>query len=47
MEVRTVVDAGPLTGWLNAAEQWHEWSVSVLKKVRGPIHTSKIVLGEA
>jgi predicted nucleic acid-binding protein len=27
--------------------QWHEWSVSVLKKVKGPIHTSEIVLGEA
>jgi len=47
MEVRTIVDAGPLIGWLNAADQWHEWSVSVLKKVKGPVHTSEIVLGEA
>ena len=47
MEVRTIVDAGPLIGWLNATDQWHEWSVSVLKKVKGPIHTSEIVLGEA
>jgi predicted nucleic acid-binding protein len=47
MEVRTIVDAGPLIGWLNATDQWHGWSVSVLKKVKGPIHTSEIVLGEA
>ena len=47
MEIRTIVDAGPLIGWLNATDQWHEWSVSVLKKVKGPIHTSEIVLGEA
>ncbi len=47
MEVQTIVDAGPLIGWLNATDQWHGWSVSVLKKVKGPIHTSEIVLGEA
>jgi predicted nucleic acid-binding protein len=47
MEVRTIVDAGPLIGWLNATDQWHRWSVSVLQKVKGPIHTSEVVLGEA
>ena len=47
MEVRTIVDAGPLIGWLNATDQWHGWSVSVIKNVKGQIQTSEIVLGEA
>ena len=47
MEVKTIVDAGPLIGWLNAADQWHKWSVSVLSARRGALHTTEIVLGEA
>lgn len=47
MEIKTIVDAGPLIGWLNAADQWHEWSVSLLSTQRGPLHTTEIVLGEA
>ena len=47
MPVRALVDAGPLIGWLNASDQWHAWSCSVLSKVRGPLHTSEIILGEA
>jgi predicted nucleic acid-binding protein len=47
MEIKTIVDAGPLIGWLNAADQWHEWSVSLLSTRRGPLHTTEIVLGEA
>ena len=42
-----IVDAGPLIGWLNANDQWHEWSVSTLSARRGPLHTTEIVLGEA
>jgi len=47
MEIRTIVDAGPLIGWLNANDQWHEWSVAALSARRGPLHTTEIVLGEA
>ena len=47
MEIRNLVDAGPLIGWLNAADQWHDWSVFTLSKVLGPLHTSEIILGEA
>jgi predicted nucleic acid-binding protein len=47
MEVRNLVDAGPLIGWLNASDQWHEWAVKTLSSVRGPLHTAEIVLGEA
>jgi predicted nucleic acid-binding protein len=47
MEVANLVDAGPLIGWLNAADQWHAWATRILSKVRGPLHTTEIVLGEA
>ena len=47
MEIRTIVDAGPLIGWLNENDQWHEWSVLALSARRGPLHTTEIVLGEA
>jgi predicted nucleic acid-binding protein len=47
MEIANLVDAGPLIGWLNATDQWHEWSVETLSSVRGPLHTTEIVLGEA
>ncbi len=47
MEVETIVDAGPLIGWLDAGDQWHQWSVSILSTRRVPLHTTEIVLGEA
>ncbi len=47
MDVKTLVDAGPLIGWLNAGDQWHDWSVAALKSRRGSLHTTEIVLGEA
>jgi predicted nucleic acid-binding protein len=47
MEVRSIVDAGPLIGWLNRSDQWHHWSVKVLGSVAGPLYTTEVVLGEA
>lgn len=47
MEIETLVDAGPLIGWFDAADQWHEWSTTVLARHRGHLHTTEIVLGEA
>lgn len=47
MDVKTIVDAGPLVGWFNAADQWHGWSIDALSSRRGPLHTTEIVLGEA
>ena len=47
MAVNTLVDAGPLVGWFNASDQWHEWSVAALESRRGALHTTEIVLGEA
>jgi hypothetical protein len=31
----------------HASDQWHDWSVETLSAVRGPLHTTEIVLGEA
>jgi predicted nucleic acid-binding protein len=47
MDVRRIVDAGPLVAWLNASDQWHRWSATTLAQGRGPLHTTEIVLGEA
>jgi len=47
MAVDTIVDAGPLVGWLNGSDQWHEWSRQALSRRRGVLHTTEIVLGEA
>lgn len=46
-DVRTIVDAGPLIGWLDVADQWHGWCVEALSARRAPLHTTEIVLGEA
>jgi hypothetical protein len=32
LEISTIVDAGPLIGWLNATDQWHRWSVDRLSR---------------
>ena len=47
MDVRRIVDAGPLVAWLNRADQWHDWTSKALARDRGPLHTTEIVLGEA
>lgn len=47
MDVKTLVDAGPLIGWFNASDQWHGWSVEALRSRQGALHTTEIVLGEA
>ena len=47
MDVKRIVDAGPLVAWLNQADQWHAWATEALAQGRGPLHTTEIVLGEA
>ncbi len=47
MDVETIVDAGPLIGWLDRGDQWHQWSVRALSARRLPLHTTESVLGEA
>jgi len=47
MDVKRIVDAGPLVAWLNASDQWHKWATAALTQGQGPLHTTEIVLGEA
>ena len=47
MAIETIVDTGPLVGWFNETDQWHDWSVAALRRCRGPFYTTEIVLGEA
>lgn len=47
MDVRTIVDAGPLIGWFSESDQWHAWSVEAIVGRGGVLHTTEIVLGEA
>ena len=47
MEIVHLVDAGPLVGWFNANDQWHDWATDTLSRVNGPLHTTEIILGEA
>ena len=47
MEIETIVDAGPLIGWLDGGDQWHRWSVQTLSRRKLPLHTTETVLGEA
>jgi len=43
MDVKRIVDAGPLVAWLNQADQWHAWATEALAKDRGQLHTTEIV----
>ncbi len=42
-----IADTGPLIGWINARDQWHEWSVAVLAALRPPLITCESVIAEA
>lgn len=42
-----IVDTGPLVGWINRRDQWHEWSVSVMEMLKPPLITCESVMAEA
>jgi predicted nucleic acid-binding protein len=42
-----LVDAGPLVGWLDGSDQWHEWSVRSLRVLPGPLVTTETAFAEA
>ncbi len=42
-----IVDTGPLIGWINSRDQWHDWSVGVLSALRPPLLTCESVIAEA
>lgn len=41
-----IVDTGPLVGWINRRDQWHEWSASVLESLTPPLVTCESVIAE-
>ena len=42
-----IADTGPLVGWINARDQWHDWSVGVLDTLEPPLITCEAVIAEA
>lgn len=42
-----VVDTGPLVGWINSRDQWHEWSAAALSELNPPLITCEAVIAEA
>ncbi len=45
-DVRYLVDAGPLIGWFNERDQWHDWSVATLRAADDRLWTSEAVFVE-
>ena len=46
-DIRYLVDAGPLIGWLSRRDQWHDWSTQALQAVDDVLWTSEAVFAEA
>jgi predicted nucleic acid-binding protein len=44
--INYLVDAGPVVGLLNRADQWHAWSASALTVLDEPLGTTETVWGE-
>jgi predicted nucleic acid-binding protein len=42
-----IVDTGPLVGWINRHDQWHDWSVGVMATLTPPLLTCEAVIAEA
>ncbi len=42
-----ILDTGPLVGFLDASDQWHEWSVARFGELPSPMLTCEAVLSEA
>lgn len=43
---RVIVDVGPLTAFMDAADAWHSWAVERFKEIEGPLLTVEPVLAE-
>jgi predicted nucleic acid-binding protein len=42
-----LLDTGPLVGFLDESDQWHEWSVARFNELPGPMVTCEAVVSEA
>jgi predicted nucleic acid-binding protein len=45
--INYLVDAGPLIGFLDADDQWHEWSRQTLAVLAEPLATTETAVAEA
>ncbi len=44
---RIILDTGPLVGFIDADDQWHDWSVARFNELPGPFLTCEAVVSEA
>ncbi len=44
--INYLVDAGPLIGFLDRDDQWHEWSLRTLEVLDEPLATTETVVAE-
>ncbi|MBA2434767.1 MAG: PIN domain-containing protein [Verrucomicrobiota bacterium] len=42
-----ILDTGPLVGWINRRDQWHEWSVAAMEALQPPLITCEAIIAEA
>lgn len=42
-----ILDTGPLVGFLDGSDQWHEWSLAQFGELPSPMLTCEAVLSEA
>ncbi len=47
MAADTLIDTGPLVGFLDASDQWHAFAVAEFPQVNFPAYTCEAVLSEA
>jgi predicted nucleic acid-binding protein len=47
VSAQTILDTGPLVAFLNPADNHHEWAAAQLRRLKPPLLTCEIVLGEA
>lgn len=47
MAAETLLDAGPLVGALDKADQWHPFAAAAFKRIRFPAFTCEAVVSEA
>jgi predicted nucleic acid-binding protein len=45
--INYLVDAGPLIGFLDGSDQWHEWSTRTMSMLDEPLATTEIAVAEA
>ncbi len=45
--MNVIADTGPLVALFDAADEFHDWAMASLGKIREPLLTSEAVLGEA